>query len=58
MEIGLSRVRQSAGAREHCSMAASHFVGRREKEKMGNEEQGKKYLQKRKKIHKRGIKQK
>ena len=29
------RVRQSAGAREHCSKAASHFVGRREMEKKG-----------------------
>ena len=29
----LLRVRQSAGAREHCSKAASHFVGRRGKSK-------------------------
>ena len=55
------RVRQSAGAREHCSKAASHFVGRRERQKEGERGRRKKKIlqkkQKRKeKVSKRGIK--
>ena len=57
----VNRVRQSAGAREHCSKAASHFVGRRERQKEGERGRRKKKIlqkkQKRKeKVSKRGIK--
>ena len=58
LDISMGRVRQSAGAREQCSKAASSFVGSRGKKRGVNKERKKRRGKKRKKEGKKEGKRK